>query len=156
MSTYPYGALTVCFYYVTYAFSVNLHSAVRWISKNGLLKTVAISEIVCNEMNHSKHRRIIWPVSLNGWAFVKLSGSSPVAVTLLSDTAPVSSKEFHDIQDTTEYRFRKLGIYKLGRWFRKIIYYVNLLFLPPERRALIYFLRGYSVDFFICTLHKSI
>ena len=61
-------------------------------------------------MNHSKHRRIIWPVSLNGWAFVNLGGSSPVAVTLLSDIAPVSSKEFRDIQETTEYRFRKLGI----------------------------------------------
>ena len=44
----------------------------------------------------ARNRRDIW--SLN-------EGSSPVAVTLTSDIAPVSSKEFHDIQATIECRF---------------------------------------------------
>ena len=44
MSTYLNGALTVCFYHVTYAFRVNLHSAVARISRNPLLETGVISE----------------------------------------------------------------------------------------------------------------
>ena len=32
-------------------------------------------------------------------------GSNPIAVTYISDIAPVSRKEFFDIQATIEYRF---------------------------------------------------
>ena len=39
-----WGALTVCFYYVTCAFIVNLHPEVACMSRNTLLETGAISE----------------------------------------------------------------------------------------------------------------
>ena len=49
----------------------------------------------------SQFRSTIWSVWPNGLVFVyKLSslGSSPLAVTYISDIAPVSSKEFLDIK----------------------------------------------------------
>ena len=47
-----------------------------------------------------QYSSIIWLVWLNGWMFIyKLSDS------LTSDIAPVSSKEFLDIQATIEYKF---------------------------------------------------
>ena len=47
-----------------------------------------------------QYSSIIWLVWLNGWVFIyKLSDS------LTSDIAPVSSKEFLDIQATIEYKF---------------------------------------------------
>ena len=42
VSTYWYDALTVCFYRATYAFRVNLHSEIVWMSSNSLIKTCAI------------------------------------------------------------------------------------------------------------------
>ena len=44
LRTYPYGALTLHFYHVTYAVRVNLHSVIVWISSTTLLETGAISE----------------------------------------------------------------------------------------------------------------
>ena len=44
MSTCLYGGLTVCFYHVTYAFRVNLHSEVARMSGKSLLEAGAIFE----------------------------------------------------------------------------------------------------------------
>ena len=50
-------------------------------------------------------------------------GSSPVAVTLTSDFAPASSKEFLDIQTTVECRFTLKGVRDMTRAYRQISQY---------------------------------
>ena len=65
--------LTVCYYQVTYAFQ---SESAHWIYT---LKHVRDMTITCSQMHdtdrYSGHSSIIWPVWLNGWAFVhKLSG----------------------------------------------------------------------------------
>ena len=37
--------LTVCFYHITYAFRVNLHSVITWMLRNSSLETGTKSEI---------------------------------------------------------------------------------------------------------------
>ena len=44
MTTYLYGALNVCFYHVTYAFRVNLHSGFPECQGTDLLETHAIPQ----------------------------------------------------------------------------------------------------------------
>ena len=58
--------------------------------------------------NYSQHSSIIWPVWLNGSVFVyELSGRGFQSsyIHLTSDFAPVSSKEFLDIQAAIEFEF---------------------------------------------------
>ena len=45
MSTHLFGALNVCFYNVTYAFRMNLHPVIDWMSSNSFLEADEISEI---------------------------------------------------------------------------------------------------------------
>ena len=77
VSTHLYGKFDCVFITSQKCFRVNLHSVVAWMWRNALLKTGAISIIYTN----------------------------PVAVTSTSNIAPVLSKEFLDIQVTTECRF---------------------------------------------------
>ena len=41
---YAAPVFSVCFYYITYAFRLNLHSVIAWMSRNSLLETGVISD----------------------------------------------------------------------------------------------------------------
>ena len=41
---YTAPVFSVCFYYITYAFRLNLHSVIAWMSRNSLLETGVISD----------------------------------------------------------------------------------------------------------------
>ena len=58
------------------------------------------------------------PVWLNGWELVyEISGFEPLAVTLTSDIAPASSKEFLDIQATIECGFTLKRVHDMIRTY---------------------------------------
>ena len=68
-------------------FKVNLHSIIAWMSRNSLLETGAKSQVLVSFTNK------------------EVVGLNLVAVTETPDIAPVSSKEFLDIQATIRCRF---------------------------------------------------
>ena len=84
MSTYLYGAFTICFCHVTYAFGVNLLSK----SKCDTNLKVPVHHKNTHLMHHmdkySKYNLVIWSVSLNDWVFIyelEVVSSIPVTVS---------------------------------------------------------------------------
>ena len=48
VSTYMYGALPLCFYHNAFAFRMNLHPVTDWMSRNSLLETGNILNLIGN------------------------------------------------------------------------------------------------------------
>ena len=65
VSTYLYGALTVCFYHVTYTFRGNIRFVNVWISRNSMLETSSISKVQVATTGIKTHNHLLHKRTLN-------------------------------------------------------------------------------------------